>query len=149
VPFRLVGRAEDRIDAVLLESARQWGIDAAARYIGSPSPGSTRGRCSEGFGCHPWAPRTANSLPLPRIGSLALTAESVALIVKARAVTVCFGRHELGGHGLKRSALTTGMDRGVHSAKFKSLRRHESFDVLGEYLEFGDLFDGHLLKGVL
>ena len=32
MPFRLVGRAEDRIDAVLLESARQWGIDAAARY---------------------------------------------------------------------------------------------------------------------
>ena len=32
MPFRLAGRAEDRIDAVLLESARQWGIDAAARY---------------------------------------------------------------------------------------------------------------------
>ena len=30
--YRLVGRAEDRIDAVLLESARRWGIDAAARY---------------------------------------------------------------------------------------------------------------------
>ena len=32
MPFRLVGHAEERIDAVLLESARQWGIDAAARY---------------------------------------------------------------------------------------------------------------------
>ena len=32
MPFRLVGRAEERIDAFLLESARQWGIDAAARY---------------------------------------------------------------------------------------------------------------------
>jgi toxin ParE1/3/4 len=30
--YRLVGRAEDRIDAVLLESARRGGIDAAARY---------------------------------------------------------------------------------------------------------------------
>jgi toxin ParE1/3/4 len=32
MPYRLVGRAEDRIDAVLLESARRWGIDSAARY---------------------------------------------------------------------------------------------------------------------
>jgi toxin ParE1/3/4 len=32
VPYRIVGRAEDRIEAVLLESARRWGIDAAARY---------------------------------------------------------------------------------------------------------------------
>jgi hypothetical protein len=30
--YRLVGRAEDRIDAVLLESARRVGIDVAARY---------------------------------------------------------------------------------------------------------------------
>jgi toxin ParE1/3/4 len=30
--YRLVGRAEERIDAVLLESARRGGIDAAVRY---------------------------------------------------------------------------------------------------------------------
>jgi toxin ParE1/3/4 len=30
--YRIVGRAEDRIDAILLESAGRWGIDAAARY---------------------------------------------------------------------------------------------------------------------
>jgi toxin ParE1/3/4 len=32
VPYRLVGRAEDRIDSILLESARRWGVDAAGRY---------------------------------------------------------------------------------------------------------------------
>jgi toxin ParE1/3/4 len=32
VLYRLVGRAEARIDGILLESARQWGIDAAVRY---------------------------------------------------------------------------------------------------------------------
>jgi toxin ParE1/3/4 len=32
VPYRLVGHAEDRIDAILLDSARRWGIPAAARY---------------------------------------------------------------------------------------------------------------------
>jgi len=30
--YRLVGHAEDRIDAILLESARRWGIETAARY---------------------------------------------------------------------------------------------------------------------
>jgi toxin ParE1/3/4 len=32
VTYRLVGFAEDRIDAVLLESARSWSIEAAGRY---------------------------------------------------------------------------------------------------------------------
>jgi toxin ParE1/3/4 len=32
VPFRLVGRASGRIDAILFESAREWGVEGAARY---------------------------------------------------------------------------------------------------------------------
>ena len=32
MPYRLVGHAEDRIDVILLESARRWGVPAAARY---------------------------------------------------------------------------------------------------------------------
>lgn len=32
VSCRLVGRAEDRIDTILLEPARQWGLEAAGRY---------------------------------------------------------------------------------------------------------------------
>ncbi len=87
--------------------------------------------------------------PLPRIGTRAITAQTVAQIVQARAMAAGFGRRDLGGHSLKRGALTTGMDRGVHPAKLKRLGRHKSFDVLGEYLEFGDLFEGHPLTGVL
>ncbi len=30
--YRLLGGAEDDIDRILLQSARQWGIDAARRY---------------------------------------------------------------------------------------------------------------------
>jgi site-specific recombinase XerC len=99
-----------------------------------------------------WRPRKARTdepPPLPRLGVEALTAQSVALIVQARAVAAGFGQRELGGHSLKRGALTTGMDRGVHPAKLKRLGRHKSYDVLGEYLEFGDLFEGHPLGGVL
>jgi len=32
VPYRLVGHAEQRIDDIVLESARQWGLEAAGRY---------------------------------------------------------------------------------------------------------------------
>jgi hypothetical protein len=87
--------------------------------------------------------------PLPRIGRFAITPQSVAHIIQARATAAGFGRREFGGHSLKRGALTTGMQAGVHPAKLKRLGRHKSFDVLGEYLEFGDLFEGHPLSGVL
>jgi integrase len=92
---------------------------------------------------------TAEPPPLPRIGTAAITPQTVAQIVQLRAMAAGFERRDLGGHSLKRGALTTGMDRGVHPAKLKRLGRHKSFDVLGEYLEFGDLFEGHPLSGVL
>ena len=41
------------------------------------------------------------------------------------------------------------MDRGVHPARLKRLGRHRSYAVIDDYLEFGDLFDGHPLGGVL
>jgi integrase len=87
--------------------------------------------------------------PLPRLGSQPLTPWSVAAIVKSRAVDAGFGGRDFGGHSLKRGALTTGMERGAHPAELKRLGRHKSFDVLGEYLEFGDLFERHPLGGVL
>jgi integrase len=92
---------------------------------------------------------TGEPPPLPRIGTQAISPQTVAQIVQARAMAAGFGRRDLGGHSLNRGALTTGMDRGVHPAKLKRLGRHKSFDVLGEYLEFGDLFEGHPLTGVL
>jgi len=45
--------------------------------------------------------------------------------------------------------MTTGMDRGVHPTKLKRLGRHKSYNVLDEYLEAGDPFEGHPLSGVL
>lgn len=87
--------------------------------------------------------------PLPRLGSDPITPWAVAEIVKARAAEAGFGGQEFGGHSLKRGALTTGMEQGEHPARLKRLGRHKSFNVLGEYLEFGDLFEGHPLNGVL
>ena len=61
--------------------------------------------------------------------------------MQARAVVASFGRREFGGRSFQRGTLTTGVDRGVHPSKLKRLGRHKSFDMIGEYLEFGDLFD--------
>lgn len=97
----------------------------------------------------PKKPRPGEPPPLPRLGTLAITPWAVAEIIKARAAEAGFGGRDFGGHSLKRGALTTGMERGVHPAKLKRLGRHKSFDVLGEYLEFGDLFEGHPLGDVL
>ena len=99
-----------------------------------------------------WLPKKAapgEPPPLPRIGSQPITPWAVATIVKERAAAAGFKGRDFGGHSLKRGALTTGMDRGEHPARLKRLGRHKSFDVLGEYLEFGDLFEGHPLKDVL
>ena len=83
------------------------------------------------------------------VGHTALSAQSVTLILQRRAMIAGFSRYDLGSHSLRRGALTTGMDRGAHPARLKRLGRHKSYDVLGEYLEFGDLFEGHPLDGVL
>ena len=87
--------------------------------------------------------------PLPAIGTEPLTPRSIARIVQARAAAAGFAGREFGGHSLKRGALSTGMQAGAHAAQLKRLGRHKSFDVLGEYLEFGNLFEGHPLSGVL
>lgn len=86
---------------------------------------------------------------LPRIGADAISPWAIASMVQARAAAAGFNGPHFGGHSLKRGALTTGMERGVHPADLKRLGRHKSFDVLGEYLEFGDLFERHPLQGVL
>jgi integrase len=120
------------------------------RRIWLPARGGARGRGKlPANGPQPGEAAEDAPPPLPQIGKAALTSRSIADIVQARAVAAGFARRDLAGHSLKRGALTTGMDRGIHPAKLKRLGRHKSFDVLGEYLEFGDLFDGHPLTGVL
>ena len=99
-----------------------------------------------------WLPPQVNAdapPPLPAIGNEALTPRSIGRIVQTRATAAGFVAGDFGGHSLKRGALTTGMEWGAHPAQLKRLGRHKSFDVLGEYLEFGDLFENHALTGVL
>jgi site-specific recombinase XerC len=101
-----------------------------------------------------WVPPTrrpagTGPLPAPVVGTAAIDPGTVARIVQARAAAAGFDPAALGGHSLKRGAMTTGMDRGVHPTRLKQLGRHKSYAVLDEYLELGDPFEGHPLSGVL
>ncbi len=83
------------------------------------------------------------------VGTKSLAPRSIARIVQARALAEGFRATEFAGHPLKRGALTTGKDLGGHPSHLKRLGRHATSDVLGEYLEFGDLFENHPLSGIL
>ena len=99
-----------------------------------------------------WLPPSAGGdepPALPVLGTEALTTRSIGRIVQARAAAAGFVGREFGGHSLKRGALSAGMEAGAHAAQLKRLGRHKCFDVLGEYLEFGNLVDNHPLGAVL
>ena len=101
-----------------------------------------------------WSPPTRvpagpTPLPCPVVGTEAIDPGTVARILKKRAAAAGFDAREIGGHSLKRGAMTTGMDRGVHPTRLKQLGRHKSYAVLDEYLELGDPFEGHPLSGLL
>lgn len=99
-----------------------------------------------------WLPPTVNAdgpPALPVLGTEALTTRSIGRVVQVRAAAAGFVGREFGGHSLKRGALSAGMELGAHAAQLRRLGRHKSFDVLGEYLEFGNLFDNHPLSSVL
>lgn len=98
-----------------------------------------------------WLPPSAGGgpPPSPRVGTEAIDPGTVGRIVKKRAAAAGFDGELFGGHSLKRGALTTGMDQGVHPTRLKQLGRHKSNAVLDEYLQFGDPFEGHPLSNVL
>jgi integrase len=83
------------------------------------------------------------------IGIQALDPGTVARIIKLRAQAAGFDPAVVSGHSLKRGALTTGKDLGIHPSRLKQLGRHKTYAVLDSYLEFGDPFDGHPLGNLL
>jgi hypothetical protein len=75
-----------------------------------------------------WIPprgRDGSNTPLPRVGTMAIDAGTVARIIQARAARAGFDAKVLGGHSLRRGALSTGMDRNVHPTRLKQLGRHK------------------------
>jgi integrase len=98
-----------------------------------------------------WRPPTRGEGPLPSpvIGTEAVDDGTFARIVKARVAAAGYDPASFSGHSLKRGAITTGMDRGIHPTRLKKLARHKTYAVLDEYIEMGELFEDHPLAGSL
>jgi hypothetical protein len=97
-----------------------------------------------------WSPPPRGGVPRPvTVGTHAIDGRTVARILQARAAAAGYDAAALGGHSLKRGAMTTGMDLGVHPARLKRFGRHKSYAVMDEYLEHGDPFEGHPLRDVI
>ncbi|MCB8883922.1 site-specific integrase [Acidisoma cellulosilytica] len=101
-----------------------------------------------------WQPPTRSKAPdavrpAVVVGTEALDPGTVARIIKLRAQAAGFDPAILSGHSLKRGALTTGKDLGIHPSRLKQLGRHKTYAVLDAYLEFGDPFEGHPLSGLM
>ncbi len=87
--------------------------------------------------------------PIFVVGTSSIEPRTVARIVQSRAAGANLDGKKMGGHSLKRGALTTGMEQGIHPTRLKQLGRHKSYNVLDEYLEFGEPFMNHPLNGML
>jgi hypothetical protein len=98
-------------------------------------------------------PRSAEApvgwIPAYVVGLQAIDARTVARIIKACGAAAWFDRSVLGGHSLNCGALNTAKDLRIYPARLKSLGRHNSYTPLAAYIEEGDLFADHALRGVL
>lgn len=83
------------------------------------------------------------------VGTAAIEPRTVARIVQSRAGAAGLDGRRMGGHSLRRGALTTGMDNNVHPMRLKQLGRHKSYNVLDGYLDPGEPFENHALNGIL
>ena len=123
---------------------------AGAAALAGRRPGSAKGHCSADCICHRPGARVGPGVrPGLVVGLEALDPGSIARILKRRAAAAGFDPELVSGHSLKRGALSTGMERGVHPTRLKQLGRHRSYAVLDTYLELGDPFEGHPLNGVI
>lgn len=79
----------------------------------------------------------------------ALSAESVALTVKAYAEAAGFDPAAFAGHSLRAGFLTSGAERGASIFKLMEVSRHRSVDTLRGYVRRAELFKDHAGAGFL
>jgi integrase len=84
-----------------------------------------------------------------RVLAEALTAESVANIVKAYAKRAGFESAEFAGHSLRAGFLTSAAEHGASIFKMMEVSRHKSVDVLKGYVRRAELFKEHAGAGFL
>ena len=79
----------------------------------------------------------------------ALTAQSVALVIKAHAKRAGLDPAEYAGHSLRAGFLTTAAKHGANVFKMMEVSRHRSVDTLRGYVRRADLFRDHAGAGFL
>lgn len=77
-----------------------------------------------------------------RIGD-ALSAQSVALVVKARAAAAGYSAADFAAHSLRAGFLTSAAGAGASIWKMREVSRHKSVQVLSDYVRDGELFRDH------
>jgi site-specific recombinase XerD len=83
------------------------------------------------------------------VGAARLTAQSVALIVKALAAKVGLEASRYAGHSLRSGFLTSAARNRASIFKMADQSRHKSLDVLREYVRNEERFEDHAAEGLL
>ena len=83
------------------------------------------------------------------VGKARLTAQSVALIVKALAAKVGLEASRYAGHSLRSGFLTSAARNRASIFKMADQSRHKSLDVLREYVRNEERFEDHAADGLL
>ncbi len=84
-----------------------------------------------------------------RVGTEALTAEVVALVVQRYAERAGFRPEDFAGHSLRAGFLTSGAEAGASVFKLMEVSRHKSMDTLRGYVRRAELFKDHAGSGFL
>lgn len=74
---------------------------------------------------------------------------TVARVVQSRAGAAGPDGRWIGGHGLRRGALTTSMNNDVHPMGLKQLGSHRSYNVHDDCLDLCEPLENHALNGFL
>jgi site-specific recombinase XerD len=81
--------------------------------------------------------------PHGRVTEQAISAQSVALIVKARAAAAGYDPERFAGHSLRAGFLTEAGRQGANLFKMKEHSRHKSLEMLSEYVRSEEAFRDH------
>lgn len=85
--------------------------------------------------------------PQGRVTDQAISAQSVALVVKARAAAAGYDPQGFAGHSLRAGFLTEAGRQGANLFKMKEHSRHKSLDTLSGYVRDEEAFRNHAAEG--
>ncbi len=84
-----------------------------------------------------------------QIGATQLSAQSVALIVKAYAKLIGLDPTKMSGHSLRAGLVTSAIQAGVGVHKIQQQTGHRSVEMLARYIRDANLFEGNASGAVL